>query len=280
MGDQDDVRVGRRVEGRDEASRPWCEHVAHRLGALGHPLHPQLAQPVDPALPPGAGEVAALGEDHERVVAVEVGGQRRDLLLERVAGSLAGLRGDEARRDPPQQDVDDGVPGQGVLEDDARLPVVPVHQRVHEHERVTRARVPAGDEQRGAGVGVRGRSVGDDREPQHPPRLAEEGPHHPLDQVVVDALPVGTPDPPSAPAGQPEPQQHRQQHALHGQVDHEDPQQPQRPPATRQQRGERGRGDQPERQGHPQQAGQEDDGRGDHQPSDDAGRGGHVCSRR
>ena len=79
---QDDVGVGGGVQRGEEAARPGGEHVGHRLGALRHPLEAQLAQPLDAAGPPALGEVAALGEDHERVVLVEAGGQLGDLLLE------------------------------------------------------------------------------------------------------------------------------------------------------------------------------------------------------
>ena len=44
-----------------------------------HPLETELAEPGDGLVAPLGGEVPALGEDHERVVAVEVGRQRRDL---------------------------------------------------------------------------------------------------------------------------------------------------------------------------------------------------------
>ena len=40
-------------------------------------------------------------------------------------------------------------------------------------------------------------------------------------------------------------EQHHQQHALGGQVDHEHPQQPQRPPPAREHRCQRGRDEQP-----------------------------------
>ncbi len=55
---------------------------------------------------------------------------------------------DEPARQPVQQDADGRVPGEGVLEHDARLPAVPVHERVHQQERVARTGVPAAHQQR------------------------------------------------------------------------------------------------------------------------------------
>ena len=66
-----------------------------------------------------------------------------------------GVGRDEPCRDAVQDHVDRGVPGQGVLEHHARLAVVPVHQRVDQHERVARPRVPAADQQRLARDGRR-----------------------------------------------------------------------------------------------------------------------------
>ena len=132
----------------------WVIASARRAIAL----QAELAQPVDAALPALGGEVAALGEDHERVVLVEAVGQRRRSGPR--GRRRAGLGRDEAGRDPAEQHVDDRVPGQGVLEHDPRLAAVPVHQRVDQRERVARPGVPAGHQERDAGVGVRARAVG------------------------------------------------------------------------------------------------------------------------
>ena len=119
---------------------------------------PELAEPLDPPLAPTRREVAALREDHEGVVLVEPGGQRR--------------RSASSRRSP--------APGSGVMKragmrcsstsiagSQARVSLsttrgsrcVPVHQRVDEHERVARPGVPAADQQRRAREGVRRRAV-------------------------------------------------------------------------------------------------------------------------
>ena len=55
-----------------------------------------------------------------------------------------------------QHDVDHRVPGEGVLEDDAGLAGVPVHQRVDQRERVAGPGVTAADQDRLAGMSVGG----------------------------------------------------------------------------------------------------------------------------
>ena len=133
------------------------------------------------------GEVAALGEDHERVVLVEPAspgrrsaprGRRRPAGVMNRAGircSSTSIIGSQAsvflrttRGSRPYQCISAWIrtnesPGPGV---------------------------PAADQDRQAGVRVGARAVGDDVEVQHPLGLAEEHPHHALDEVVVDALPV------------------------------------------------------------------------------------------
>ena len=227
------------------------QHVGHLLRPLRHLLQAQLAQPLDPALAALGREVAALGEDHERVVLVQAGGQGGDLALQVLAGGRVGR--DEARGDPAQDHPDGGVPGQRVLEHHARLARVVVHQGVHQDERVARAGVPAAHQDRPARVRVRGRARDLDREVEHPPGLAEEHPQRALHEVVVDALPVRRADPPAEPGRQPVAEQHDEQHRLDGEVGDHQPQQPQRPPAAGQP-GRDGRGgDQPQRRGHPEQ---------------------------
>ncbi len=272
--------VGRRcgVQRREEAARPRCQHVGHRLGAVGHPVHAQLAQPLDPPLAPARGEVAALREDHERVVRVEPRGQLRDLVLD--ALSRRRVRRDEAGGDPVQQHVDGRVPRQRVLQYDARLTVVPVHQGVDQREGVARPRVPAADQQRLARVRVGRRSRGLDGQVEHPPGLAEEHPEHALDEVVVDALVVRRPDARPEARRDPQPEQDDQQHALADQVQDQHPQQAQRSPAARQQRRQRGGGDQPQRERDADQHRHQDhDGRGD-QPAYLASRPGVAPAHR
>ena len=192
----------------------------------------------------------------------------------------AGFGRDEPGRDPVQQHVDGRVPRQRVLEDDARLAVVPVHQRVDQREGVARPRVPAADQQRLAGVRVGRRAGGLDGQVEHPPGLAEEHPEHALDEVVVDALVVRRPDPRPEARRDPQPEQDDQQHALADQVQDQHPQQAQRSPATRQQGRQRGRGDQPQRERDADQDRHQDHGgRGD-QPAYLAARPGVAPAHR
>ena len=157
------------------------------------------------------GEVAALGEDHERVVLVEaawparrsaprgprpaagLGEMNRAGIRCRttsIAGSQARVSLRTTRGSRSYQCISAWIsvnesPGPGV---------------------------PAADQQRRARVRVRasGPSVSI-RSAQHPPGLAEEHPHHALHQVVVDALEVRRPDPPAEARGEPEPEQDDQQ---------------------------------------------------------------------
>ena len=85
MRDQHDVGLGRRVQRGQQPAGARREHVGHPLGAPGHPLEPAPAQALDAAAPALGGEVAALGEDHERVVLVQVAGEVGDLRLEVLA---------------------------------------------------------------------------------------------------------------------------------------------------------------------------------------------------
>ena len=189
-------------------------------------------------------------------------GELGDLVLD--ARALLGVGRDEPRRDPVQEHVDGRVPGEGVLEDDARLAVVPVHERVDQRERVARSRVPAADQQRLAGVRVRGRAGGLDGQVEHPLGLAEEHPQQALHEVVVDALEVRRPHPPPEARRDPQPEQDDEQHALADQVEDRQPGDPQRPPVPRQDRRQRGRGHQPQREGEPDQHRHRDHGgRGD-----------------
>ena len=107
-----------------------------------------------------------------------------------------------------------------------------------------------------AGVRVRRRPLGGDVEPQHPLGLAEEHPHHALHQVVVEPLPVRRAHPPAEAGGQPVAEHdHEQQRVDRRRRGSTIQSRRSAPPAAGQQRRERGRGDQPERQQHPEQGG-------------------------
>ena len=200
------------------------------------------------------GEVAALGEDHERVVVVEAGRQRRDLRLEVLALRRVGR--DEPGRDPVQQHVDRRVPRQRVLEDDARLAVVPVHERVDQRERVARPGVPAADQQRLAGVGVRCRALGRRCRAAAPASPRGTAPTSRPAPGRSGCPAVRRPHPAAATRREPV-AEHHHEHAASSivSVEDEDPEQPQRPPAAREQRRQRRRGDQPQRQQAPRAAG-------------------------
>ena len=143
---------------------------------------------------------------------------------------LARVGPDEPVRQPVQHHVDRRVPLQGVLEHDARLAGVPVHQRVHEEERVARAGVPA----TGPAAAARRTTsaAGPRRRPARaaPAGLPEQDLQEPLHQVVVRPLEARRPDPPAEAAGHPQPEQHDQHHRLEQQVQQHHPEQPQRPP--------------------------------------------------
>ncbi len=284
VGDEHDVGLRCRVQGREQSARARSQHVLHRLGAPGHRLQPASAQRLDRALTAGRGEVAALGEDHEGVVVVEVAGEGGDVVLEVGAGRRG--RREEAGRHPVEQHVDQRVPGQGVLEHHAWLAVVPVHQRVEQHQRVPRPGVPAGDQEREARVGVRLRAVGDHAQVEHAAGLGEQDPGHALHEVVVQALEVRGAQAAAAAAGQPVAQQDREAERLQAQVDHREPEQAQRPPPPGQHRGEHGGQQQPQRQRGPHHEGQRDDQRrhdgAAHGPGPALGgsRAAHVCSSR
>ena len=179
---------------------PRRQHVGHRSARVGHPVAGRAcAAGRSPAraargvkLPP-SGKITNASFSSRPVASAAICASR--------SSPGPGVGRDEPGRDPVQQHVDRRVPGQRVLEDDPRLAVVPVHQRVDQHERVARVR-RAGSRPAAAGPGARpvsGPSVSM-LEPQHPPGLAEEHPHHALHQVVVDALEVRRPDPPAEPA--------------------------------------------------------------------------------
>ena len=254
----------RGVQGRQHAPGARGEHVGHRLGPVGHPGHAQAAQPADRARTPLRGEVAALGEDHERVVLVEVAGQVAHLGLEVVA--RGGMAGDEPARQPRQQHPERGVPGEGLLEHDPWLAAVPVHQGVHQRERVTGPRVPAEDQQRLARERVRARADGLDLQPQHPARLPEEHDQVGLHDVVVDPLEERPPQEQPEPRGDPEPEQLHQREALQRQVHHQQPQQPDRPQPAGHERRDDVPAEQPQRQRRPHQHRERDHERRDHDP--------------
>ncbi len=203
--DEDHAGVRRRVHRREQPAGPGRQDVAHPLGALRHPVQAALAQPFDRPDPAARREVAALREDHERVVLVEADGEVADVLLDR---SALAVRRDEPVRQPVEQHVDRRVPLQHVLEHDPRLAVEPVDQRVDEHERVARAGVPAHHElgppgQRGVRVGADDVEV----QPQRPPRLPEQERQEPAGEHVVGALEGRRTHLPAEAGAHPEPEQ-------------------------------------------------------------------------
>ena len=145
---------------------------------------PPLAQALDGPDPATGGEVAPLREDDQRVVVVETGRQVGDVPFDvRAAG--ARVRGDEAVGQPVENDVDRGIPLQGVLEHDARVAPVPVHQRVDNQEGVAGAGVARHDDQRSATVVRRRRALDDDPDAEHPSCLPLQHPEEPSDDRVV-----------------------------------------------------------------------------------------------
>ena len=84
MRDEDHPGVRGRVERGEQAARLRGQDVAQSLGASGQVARGRASRSRSIARTPAArGEVAALREDHERVVVVEAGGQLADLLLQR-----------------------------------------------------------------------------------------------------------------------------------------------------------------------------------------------------
>ena len=263
MGDHHDVGLGGGVQRRQQAAGPGSQHVPHALRAVGHRPVAAGAQPVDLLRAATGREVSALREDHEGVVAVQVGGEGADLVHDVVPA------GDELGRDPVQQHVDHRVPGERLLEHHPRLAVVGVHQRVDQHEGVGRARVPAGDDQLASREGVRRRALRGDLEVHHALGLPEEHPGHGLHQLVVDALEVRRADPPPEAAGEPQPQQRRQQQRLQRQVEHEHPEEARRSPPAGHPGRRRGRAEQPQREAGPHRHPEQHHERGDDHPAHD-----------
>ena len=208
VGDHQHVGLGRGLQRGQYAAGAGRQDVDHLLGAHRHPLQAELAELGDRAvaaaravkLPP-SGKITKASLWSRPVAS--------DAICDSRSSPAAGFGRDEAGRDPVEDHVDRRVPGEGVLEDDPRLAVVPVQQGVHQHERVAGPRVAAHHQHRPVGHPRRVRPVGADPQRQHPPGLAEEDDQRALHQVVVDAGEVGRADPPAEAAGQPQAEQHR-----------------------------------------------------------------------
>ncbi len=203
-----------------------------------------------------------------------------DLRLE--VATLARARRDEPARQPGEQHAERRVPGEHLLEHHPGLAAVPVHQRVHQDERVARTRMAAEHQQRLAGIGVRRRADGLDLQAQHPPGLAEEHDQVALHEVVVDPLEERVADEHPEARGDPEPEELDQDEALQGQVHHAQPEQAQRTQPSRDERREHVAGQQPQRQRRPEQHGHDDEQRRDHDPLEHHRDGArdHRCSSR
>ena len=171
-------------------SRRQC--VSQSFGPIGGVLAAGGTQPLDGTHPAAGGEIAALGEDDQRVVGVHVGGQFADGLDG--LGASAWGRVDEAAGQAVQHHVDERVQLQGCFQDDAGLAPPDAQQAVDDKERVTWSGV-AGEYERwaiGADVGgARLVPLGDYGQPEHALGNPNQAGQHRPEQAVVALLEPG-----------------------------------------------------------------------------------------
>ena len=196
------------------------------------------------------GEVPALGEDHEGVVRVQAGGQRRDLLLQSLpspgfgAMNRAGCGRPARRSTGPRRACPEGPPG--------------ARGRTTPSACGSARRVPARRAGRAPGSAAQGgRPV-----PALGSRSAAAAPAAPRGRRPTSCPAPGRSGCPRSTASaarhpeagrDPQTEHHHQQQRLAGQVDDRHPQDAQRAESARDDRRERGRHQQPHREGHPQQ---------------------------
>jgi hypothetical protein len=158
---EDDVRVADGVDGRERAAGPRCADVPHAPREVGGAMVAALLEALDRRAALGLGEVRPLGEEHERPAAVDLLGERGDLVLD-----VAAARVDEPVGQHRAEDVDERLDPQRVVHDDVRPPAVAHDELVDDEQRVALPRVPAEQDHRAvrrAQRGVRpGALVGDD----------------------------------------------------------------------------------------------------------------------
>jgi hypothetical protein len=248
-------------------------HLARPRGLLGVA---GLLEALDPAPAPVVGEVAALGEDQQRVAVAEAAGHRGDRRL-----GVATARIDEAVGQAVAEHVDERVQAQRLVHDDARPPFIRAQQRVHDQQRVALAGVAAQhDDGRAPGVqrllgrrGV-GRPQLGARHPRHRP---DDPRHEPAHHAVVRALHALGVQRATEAARDPQPAARGRAAEVAQRVadrDRHRPQRAQAPDERRQQRGDEGQG----RRQHDEQRLDDEDERRDDQAAGELRHGGHLAS--
>ena len=230
VAEHHDIRGRRGREGSHRPGRPGRQHVHHLCGSLGLHAESLAAQPGDGQPLPGRGPVAALGEQHQRVVRPQAPGELGD-----GSGRDVTPGPDEAAAEPGEQHVDGRVQPEPLGEHDARGPVVAAHQQVHEHERRAGPGVPGEDEHRlraahpGRVERLRDRLVHLQPEAEGEAGQAHQRVEEATQHGQVQLLRAGAPQPPGEP--DPERQTGHQAGGLAQQVG--DPEQPhaRQPPA-------------------------------------------------